>query len=256
MQRPDLRTISGNIRDALDGCDRETLIDILTFVFKEYLVEGPPPVLVHQAERIEDLEGLSFAELIAALQTRLDVPELSLFQIENNQVSVRVGGVLSPLTMRAQRSQPPGATNAPAQRPQPGVRVVETELVQRPRSSGQRSTVNEAVSRGRHDLAGMAQDMVADQMRAESTAPPPRRGLSISGRTTGGAMMPGSPASTTPSAPRAPRPPAASDNASPENRADNRADNRAAPSPPADNTPEPPSSSDSASTRFSLLELD
>ena len=37
--------------------DRETLLDILTFVVKEYVVEGPPPMLVHQAETLADLQG-------------------------------------------------------------------------------------------------------------------------------------------------------------------------------------------------------
>ena len=41
--RPDLREISSNVRDAFTEADRETLLDILTFVIKEYVVEGPPP---------------------------------------------------------------------------------------------------------------------------------------------------------------------------------------------------------------------
>ena len=128
MQRPDLRDISGNIREALEGCERDVLLDILTFVFKEYLVEGPPPLMVHQQERIGDLEGLSFAELITTLQTRLDMPELGLFQVEGEQVSVRVNGVLTPLSLRATR-----APQRPAARPpQPGVQVIETDIVQRP----------------------------------------------------------------------------------------------------------------------------
>ena len=81
-ERPDLRQISSNITEALAECDADTLRDILTFVFKEYVVEGPPPFLVHQTERIEDLEGLSFAEVVTALQTRLDLPELGLLVVE------------------------------------------------------------------------------------------------------------------------------------------------------------------------------
>src|SRR3990170_783247 len=96
--RPDLRLIAGNIREALAGFDRDQLLDILTYVFKEYVVEGPPPLLVQQAERVADLEGLSFAQLLAALQTRLDLVELSLFQVDGEQVFVRLGGVKTALT--------------------------------------------------------------------------------------------------------------------------------------------------------------
>ena len=245
MQRPDLRDISGNIREALESCDRDTLLDILTFVFKEYLVEGPPPLLVHQQERIGDLEGLSFPELITALQTRLDVPELGLFQVEGNQVSVRAGGVLTPLVLHGTRAQ------APAARPlQPGVQVIETDIVQRPPARSSRPTVDEAVARGRHDLAGMARDMVDDQLRAESTAPRPTRGLSISGRTTGGAMMVGAPSSTTPDNRPGPTRPAAAQPAAAQS-GEQKSDESATREPS-----EPGTGDDSASTRFSLLELD
>ena len=76
-ERPDLRQIAGNIREALADYDRDALAEILAYVFKEYVVQTPPPLLLNQTERIEDLEGLSFAELITTLQTRLDLPQVS-----------------------------------------------------------------------------------------------------------------------------------------------------------------------------------
>jgi hypothetical protein len=255
MQRPDLRHISGNIREALEGCDRDTLLDILTFVFKEYLVEGPPPLLVHQTERVEDLQGLSFAELITTLQTRLDLPELGLFQVDGNNVSVRAGGVLTQLAAQSPGSSAqPGQYLPPEQRPTPGVRVVETEFVRRPppQSTGERASVNEAVSRGRHDLAGMAHDMVNDAMRSQASAPPPRRGLSIQGRTTGGSMMPASPGSSRPAPPRE-APAQASQN--PPAAGQPSAQPPAQP-PAQPSSAEPARQDDSASTRFNLLELD
>jgi hypothetical protein len=121
--RPDLRDIASNVRDALGDCDRDALIDLLTFVLKEYVVEGPPPMLVHQTETIADLGGLSFAQLVTALQTRLEVPELSLFVVDGDRVSVRVGGVVQPLV--ASRTAPDAAE---LPRPQSGVRVVEAQL--------------------------------------------------------------------------------------------------------------------------------
>ncbi len=134
-ERPDLRQIAGNIREALADYDRDALLEILTYVFKEYVVEGPPPLLVNQSERLEDLSGLSFAQLVSALQTRLDHPELSLFAVDGDQVSVRVAGVMTPLAGGAQAAAAiaePEPTAAPAARPQSGVQVVETELVRRP----------------------------------------------------------------------------------------------------------------------------
>src|SRR5829696_846099 len=124
--RPDLRDIAANVRDAFADTDRETLLEILTFVLKEYVVEGPPPMLIHQAETLSDLQGASFAQLITALQTRFDHPELAMFVVDGEQVSVRVGGVVQPLLAARQ----PMGTAADLPRPAAGVRVVETTLQQ------------------------------------------------------------------------------------------------------------------------------
>src|SRR5262245_4519073 len=70
----------------------------------------------------------SFAQLVTALQTRLDHPGLAMFVVDGDQVGVRVGGVVHPIT--GQRTPPPPATELP--RPAAGVRVVETTLQQRP----------------------------------------------------------------------------------------------------------------------------
>src|SRR5262249_2154374 len=174
--RPDLRELAANVKDAFAEMDRETLLDILTFVVKEYVVEGPPPMLVHQTESLADLAGLSFAQLISALQTRLDHPELAMFAVDGEQVSVRVGGVMQPL-----HAARPGA---PAELPRPaaGGRVVETSGQQRP----------------------------APQP-AQSAAPPPARGVSLRGRPQGEPppAQPGDP-SQPPAQPSA-QPPAKSD---------------------------------------------
>lgn len=153
--RPDLRELAAHVKDAFGEMDRETLLDILTFVVKEYVVEGPPPMLVHQAETVADLQGLTFAQLIQALQTRFDHPELAMFAVDGNQVSVRVGGVMQPLL--AARQPLDAATAADLPRPQAGVRVVETTLQQRP----------------------------AAPVPAQPAAPPPARGLSVRGRPPG-----------------------------------------------------------------------
>jgi hypothetical protein len=232
MQRPDLRQIAGNIREALGDCDRETLLDMLTFVFKEYVVEGPPPLLVSQAERIADLEGLSFPDLIRALQTRLDVPELNLFQVDGAQVSVRVSGVLTPLDASAARAQAAMAAAAPVEpappqqqpRPVAGVQMVETNFTRVP-----------------------ARVSAPEPERAAATpasqAPPPRRGVSVRGQPSGEEA----PARPSAAAPREAQP------------------GQAQPPAPAAQAPQqgseprdsgPRSERDSAAERFSLLELD
>lgn len=169
--RPDLREIASNVRDAFADADRETLLDVLTFVLKEYVVEGPPPMMIHQAETLADLKGSTFAQLITAMQTRFDFPELAMFVVDGEQVSVRVGGVVQPLLAAR---QPMGAA-AELPRPAAGVRVVETTLQQRPAPAA------------------------APAAAAPSTAsaPPPVRGLSVRGTApaqTGQPVQPPAPA--------------------------------------------------------------
>lgn len=172
--RPDLRDLASNVQEAFADMDRETLLDILTFVLKEYVVEGPPPMLVHQAETLADLKNASFAQIISALQTRFDHPELQMFAVDGEQVSVRVGGVMQPLV--AGRAAP--AAELP--RPSAGVRVVETTLQQRP-------------------------PQPAPQPQPQASAPPPVRGLSLRGRPQGDAA----PAQPPAQQPPAQQPPAA-----------------------------------------------
>src|SRR5215218_3880314 len=123
--RPDLRELAAHVKEAFAEMDRETLLEILTFVVKEYVVEGPPPMLVHQAETLTDLKNASFAQVISALQTRFDFPELQMFVVDGERVSVRVGGVVQPLI--AGREAVPAAESP---RPAAGVRVVEPSLAQ------------------------------------------------------------------------------------------------------------------------------
>jgi hypothetical protein len=176
--RPDLRDIASNVREAFAEHDRDTLLEILTFVIKEYVVEGPPPMLIHQAETLADLKGASFAQLITALQTRFDHPELAMFVVDGEQVSVRVGGAMQPLVAGR---QPLVAAELP--RPAAGVRVVETTLQQRP----------------------------PQPASPPAAAPPPTRGLSVRGRP---AETPeAAPPATPPAAPAAP---AAAGDAKPE----------------------------------------
>jgi hypothetical protein len=218
--RPDLRELASNVKDAFADADRETLLDILTFVIKEYVVEGPPPMMIHQAETLSDVRGLSFAQLISALQTRLDHPELAAFVVDGEQVGVRVAGVVHPLLAGRQApvAAPVPAPVAESPRPEqqqrppggPGARFIEAQgPVQRPQPRPQPPAPGQP-------------------------APPPTRGLSLRGQ----------PGSTPPMVPNPPPPPPP---AQPPAAGQQPA---AAPS----DKPEP--SGDDASARFSLLELD
>ncbi|HEY4238209.1 MAG TPA: hypothetical protein VGM88_00255 [Kofleriaceae bacterium] len=216
--RPDLRDITTNVREAFADADRETLLDVLTFVVKEYVVEGPPPMLVHQAETLSDLQNLSFAQLVTALQTRFDFPELAQLVVDGEQVGVRVGGVVQPLR---------GGASAAAELPRPsaGVRVVETTLQQRPPAPP--AIAPEAPAGG-----AVARPLPTNQ------APPPRAGLSLrSGPSPGG----GAPQ------PAAPAQPAAAAQTQPA---------AASPAPAAAVPEKKEGTGDDASARFSLLELD
>jgi hypothetical protein len=221
--RPDLRELAAHVKDAFGEMDRETLLDILTFVVKEYVVEGPPPMLVHQTETLADLQGLTFAQLIAALQTRLEHPELSMFAVDGDQVSVRVGGVMQPL-VAARQPLTAGAGAAPSAaelpRPHAGVRVVETSTQQRPAPPA--------------------------AQQPQQGAPPPARGLSVRGRPAGEAA-----GQAPPPQPQATQPPG-----NPSQPAPPQAGQAPAPGQAVPEKDKPEGSGDDASARFSLLELD
>ena len=183
--RPDLREIATNIKDAFADADRETLLEVLTFVVKEYVVEGPPPMLIHQAETLSDLKNISFAQLVTALQTRFEFPELAMFVVDGEQVSVRIGGVVQPLLAARQPLMP--ASDLP--RPQAGVRVVETSVQQRP-----------------------APPAPAERPQQ---APPPARGVSLRGRPSAEPAAPAQPAAPAAPAGNAPTQPTGPAAASP-----------------------------------------
>jgi hypothetical protein len=215
--RPDLRELAANVKEAFADADRETLLDVLTFVIKEYVVEGPPPMLIHQAETLSDLRAPTFAQLVTALQTRFDHPELAMFAVDGEQVSVRIGNAVHPLLPAR---QPIGGSAADAPRPQVGVHIVETTLAQRPPPQAQAAP----------------QAAPASEPRA-GTAPPPRAGLSLRSQPGTGAPAAGQGASGSPPPGPAPAAPAL------------------APASPSGGD-KPESGGDDASARFSLLELD
>lgn len=95
------------IRQTLDAHTREEMVEILTYLFKEYVMEGSSPlgsgagmVLNTQTE----FDKASFGEIVTWLQHHVDVPELGLFEVQNGRVSIRLGGRLQ--TIEPPRPEP------------------------------------------------------------------------------------------------------------------------------------------------------
>jgi hypothetical protein len=117
------------IRSAIDSYPKESLAEILTYVFKEYVVEGPLPLAGSAASAVEaksELEGMSFAQVVNWLQLHLDLPELALLDVQGERVSVKLGGQLVPLAAQASRPEPlvspPPVAAPPAPPPQQAAR--------------------------------------------------------------------------------------------------------------------------------------
>ncbi|HEU5060636.1 MAG TPA: hypothetical protein VFU21_29095 [Kofleriaceae bacterium] len=236
-ERPDLRQIAVSLREALDGLEREALIDVLTYVLNEYVVEGPPPLAPAQVERLEDLASLDLAALISALQLRLDTPGLELFRVEAGEVRVQTASGWVPLQPGRAQTSPAAAPPPPASPTRPGASFDERPMP-RPGATG-RAAADEAVSRGRGDLVGGERGVI--------TPPAPRpRGLSVTGRATSGAAPAERPAQPPPQQPQQPAP------AQPPPAQQQQP---AAP-PQQPQQPGGERKEDDASIRFSLLELD
>lgn len=121
---PNVRDLVGDIREAVERLPQEALADILVYVFKTYVVEGPAPLGASAPVVRDELEGMSFAEVVRALQLRLDLPELELFEVQGERVSLRVQGRSIPVEARATQPEPPPPVAhppAPAAPPPPVV---------------------------------------------------------------------------------------------------------------------------------------
>lgn len=111
---PNVLDLVGDIREAVERLPKEALADILVYVFKTYVVEGPAPLGASAPIVRDELEGMSFAEVVRALQLRLDLPELELFEVQGERVSLRVQGRSIPVEARAAQPEPPQPAPPPA----------------------------------------------------------------------------------------------------------------------------------------------
>ena len=240
-ERPDLRRIAGDIREALSSYPREALVDILTYVFQAYVVEGAPAVHAPEPERLAELEGLGFAELVQALQLRFELPELSLFEVANGRVSVRLGGELHPIVLAAdQRRAAQAPLPPPAATPPSQGRTTAPATPAATRAAAVATPASEEAPRPTRGLSVSSAPGTATAPRAPSGgsgAAPGSAGASPSGSASAPSAAPGvsrAPGAAPAAAPGAPRPaggaaPASSDD---------------------------PGEDDAASKRFRLLEID
>lgn len=147
MSDPNLRDLVGDIRQALEQYPPDALVDMLTYIFKEYVVEEPAPIASAFTTAHDPLEGLGFAELIRTLQLKLDLPELGLFDVQGDRVFVKLGGQRMLVEAPASRSEPvptpmaapspplPLAPSPPSEAPKaaPGTMREELPLAAMPR---------------------------------------------------------------------------------------------------------------------------
>ena len=109
-----IRLTLEEIERALEAYTREELQRMLGLLFKEYVVAGSAPAATGAGPLLEtrtDLDGRSFAQVITWLQQHLDHPELALFEVEGERVSVRAQG--RSLVLEAPRAERPEATPPP-----------------------------------------------------------------------------------------------------------------------------------------------
>ncbi len=132
MAPPNIRDLVGDIREALDRFPREALVEVLTYVFKEYVVEGPAPIATAPAEIHDDLAGQSFAEVIRSLQLKLDLPELGLFEVNGDRVTVKIGGRPMAIEAAGSRAEPLPPAAAPPPPMVTPVRGITTASVSLP----------------------------------------------------------------------------------------------------------------------------
>jgi len=151
--RHDLRRQTREIQDALSRYEREQLIDILVHVFRTYVLEGAAlSSSAAVASVADELQGLSFTQVIERLQLRLDLPELQLFEVQGGRVHVRTDGRSIPIELPAARGDGPShlqvsvapaassAANPTAPPPRaPGVEVREVVMPPSPAASATQS---------------------------------------------------------------------------------------------------------------------
>ncbi len=163
--RIDPRRQTREIREALGRYEPEQLLDILTHVFRQYVVDGsaPPPMQLQ-----DELSGLSFAQVIERLQLRLDLPELRLFEVQAGRVMVRVDGRLYPLETAESRPEPLPVQRVVSVQPMPAAAAPAAAAPASPAPGPSAESRDVAQAPGVHSVGH------ASAVRPQSAAAPPR----------------------------------------------------------------------------------
>lgn len=182
--RHDPRRQTREIQEALSRYDREQLIDILVHVFRTYVLEGAALSSVAAVPAVSDeLQGLSFAQVIERLQLRLELPELALFEVQAGRVQLRADGRLVPIELPTARGDGPAhlqvsvapAASPPAPTPRaPGVEVREVVMPPAPAAAAVQSASSRPEPRPgavRATSAPSAKPAAAPVAPAAATAP-------------------------------------------------------------------------------------
>jgi len=182
MSGPNVLELVGDIRAAVERLPRDQLVDILVYVFKEYVVEGAPLSSAMPTALPDDLAGMGFAEVVRSLQLRLDLPELELFEVQGERVSVRLQGRAVPIEVAPVRSEPPPAAPAAAPATSPAASPTapapptaappSAPAAQVPRAATQQSTAPAAASTG----AGTGEAPAPAPAATQQPAATPRTG--------------------------------------------------------------------------------
>lgn len=211
--RHDLRRQTREIQEALSRYDRDQLIDILVHVFRTYVLEGASlSSAAVSPSAADDLQGLSFAQVIERLQLRLELPELQLFELQGGRVSVRVDGRSVPLELPAPRGDgsshlqvsvaPAAASPAPSPR-SPGIEVREVVL---PPSAAAAATQS-AASRPEPRPGAVRATSAASAPNPSSAASQRPASPAAASPTTGAATAPSQSAPAAPAPAKPERPP-------------------------------------------------
>jgi hypothetical protein len=130
-----IRLVLSSIRESLDGYTREQLLELLGYIFKEFVVEGSSPLGSGAGAVLDaktELDGMRFSQVVVWLQQHLDLPELGVLEVDGEKVYLRAAGRAIPIEVVREPVAPPPAPPRPAPPPSAGVTIQSQPAQPRP----------------------------------------------------------------------------------------------------------------------------
>jgi hypothetical protein len=131
-----IRLVLSSIRESLDGYTREQLIELLGYVFKEFVVEGSSPLGAGAGAVLDaksELDGMRFSQVVVWLQQHLDLPELAVLEVDGEKVYLRAQGrAIAIEVVREPVAPPPAPPRPAAPPPSAGVTISSAPVQARP----------------------------------------------------------------------------------------------------------------------------